>query len=221
MADKIILNENENEIYEQLKILVDESHEFYKGHPSNFDEQRSRLIIMSDLAHKLHFSLKERGYEPKHHGYMYKNRGVSVENIEFYNHLHPVEDLLKFIEDPDANNDPVDTTLGEKFEFRIYTRRWEHYDYYQLTRTEEGWEISGGSAFDTKADKEGNPAVFEALEHDSVSYPRTLGIFLEWVWDKAFKGATKEVIQAAINDLGEWISLCEQSTPQGFFEGLI
>lgn len=56
---------------------------------------------------------------------MLENRGVSVEDIEFYNHIHPVDDLLKFIDDVNANDDPEDTTIGKKFTLKIYTRRWE------------------------------------------------------------------------------------------------
>lgn len=44
---------------------------------------------------------------------MLENRGVPVEDVEFYNHIHPVDDLLKFIDDVNANDDPEDTTIGE------------------------------------------------------------------------------------------------------------
>lgn len=44
---------------------------------------------------------------------MLENRGVPVEDIEFYNHIHPVDDLLKFIDDINANDDPEDTTIGK------------------------------------------------------------------------------------------------------------
>ncbi len=221
MADKIKLDTDEQSLYNDLRVLVDQSHEYFKDEGKDFKEQYDRTSEMARLAHDLHMKLTRRDLVPKHHKYMYENRGVPVEDEEFYNHLHPVEDLLKFIDDPDANNDPEDSTMGEKFDFRIYTRRWGHYDYYGLTRTVDGWKIEGGSEFENQANKKGKPALFEALKHDSVSYPRTLGIFLEQVWVKASEGANKEVIQEALNDLAEWISLCEKSTPRGIFEGLI
>lgn len=96
---------------------------------------------MAETAHELHMSLKSSGYEPKHHKYMLENRGVSVEDMEFYNHIHPVDDLLKFIDDVNADDDPEDTTIGEKFTLRIYTRRWGHYDHYSMTRTKNGWNF--------------------------------------------------------------------------------
>ena len=49
---------------------------------------------MSLAAHDLHMLLKDRGLEPKHHNYMLKNRGVDPDDVEFYNHIHSVEDLL-------------------------------------------------------------------------------------------------------------------------------
>lgn len=67
--------------------------------PPKHEELQTLYKEMSETAHELHMSLKSSGYEPKHHKYMLENRGVSVEDMEFYNHIHPVDDLLKFIDD--------------------------------------------------------------------------------------------------------------------------
>lgn len=153
---------------------------------------------------------------------MYENRGVPANDLEFYNHIHAVEDLIAFINNPDANNEPEDTTIGVEFNFRIYSRRWGHYDNYKLTRTENGWNIKGASAFNNNiADKTGQPAVFKALQHDIISYPYNVDELLEWVWIKASEGENKESIQKAISDLAEWISICEKATPRGLYEELL
>lgn len=67
--------------------------------PPKHEELQTLYKEMAETAHELHMSLKSSGYEPKHHKYMLENRGVSVEDMEFYNHIHPVDDLLKFIDD--------------------------------------------------------------------------------------------------------------------------
>ena len=222
MADKIKLTSTEQELYDSLKRLVSESQDFFARHSRDYEEQSCRDNEMAMKAHELHESLKSNGHEPIHHQYMYKNRGVPVDTVEFYNHLHPVEDLLSFIEDPDSTKDPEDTTIGVEFEFEIYTRRWGHTDFYALTRTETGWRITGASAFNNnETDKSGQPGVFSALQHDSVSYPYNIGLLLEWTWDKASEGATREEVQAAINDIAKWISLCEKNTPRGMFKELL
>ncbi len=225
MAESIHLCEKEQELYDEIFKLVDEFHCYYSHHmkePKGFDEHVA-YKEMSTKAHDLHMLLKKRGLEPQHHKYMLQNRGVPMDEVEFYNHLHPVEDLIAFINDPDANKDPEDSTMGLEFKMDIYTRRWKHYDCYMLTRTASGWDIRGASIFgeDYKCDKSGKPQLFSAFEHDSVSYPYNTGELLEWVWDQAAEGETKEAVQQAITDLGEWVSNCERSVPGGLFEALL
>lgn len=177
---------------------------------------------MAETAHELHMSLKSSGYEPKHHKYMLENRGVSVEDMEFYNHIHPVDDLLKFIDDVNANDDQEDTTIGEKFTLRIYTRRWGHYDHYSMTRTESGWNFQEMLISNSgECEKDGSPNLCRALEHDSVCYPKQIGEFFEYLWEQASEGLTAQEVQECFDMLGEWISSCEMNTPRGIFGGLI
>jgi hypothetical protein len=39
---------------------------------------------------------------------MIKNRQSQPDEPHFYMHYHPIEDLLKFLDDPHANDDPVE-----------------------------------------------------------------------------------------------------------------
>ena len=222
MAEKLSLNSEEQKLFETLCELVNESQRYYKGERRDHEEQRKRTTKIAQTAHDLHMSLKKRELEPKHHKYMYENRGVPADDMEFYNHLHPAEDLINFVNDPEGNDDPEDSTLGIEFDFRVYTRRWGHNNHNTLIRTENGWTITGASTFDNHdADKSGKPAVFDALQHDIVSYPYNIGEMLEWIWKKASEGADIDVIKKAINDLANWISLCEKATPRGIFEELL
>src|SRR4051794_10431288 len=74
----------------------------------DFEQRIKSLEEMRDVARQLHRSLKEHGHEPKHHRYMIENRGCQPDDPEFYLHLHPIEDLIKFSYNPHANDDPVD-----------------------------------------------------------------------------------------------------------------
>lgn len=174
---------------------------------------------MARQAHNLHMSLKRRGYEPKHHKYMLKNRGVSTDKIQFYEHIHPVEDLIAFIGNQHANEDPVDTTIGESFEFRVFSNRWDHYDVYTLTRTATGWLINFMSTRNAVADKEGKPALFHVLDHDYISYPNDVPMYMEQIWNEAAEGANKESVQGALNVIAEYISVCEKNAPRGSLFG--
>ena len=112
--------------------------------------------------------------------------------------------------------------MDNKYKCHIYTRKCGYEDTYSFVRTETGWYIDGGSTFQLHdADKKGYPALFSALEHDIVSYPNNVGELLEWVWQKGDGGATYEEVQEALNDIGDWISLCEKNTPRGMFTELL
>lgn len=179
------------------------------------DEKVQTLIEkMGNDAHELHMSLKKNGYNPQHHKYMLENRGVDPENPQFYMHVHPVEDLLKYIDNPHANDDPKDQTIGQEFEFRVYSRRWGHEDTYCFKRTAEGWNVNfcrGGPC-----DKSGRPFLFESLNQDLIQYPRGLGGWLEWLWEQAAsKGLSKSEVQSALNELANWVSITEKNSPSG------
>lgn len=73
---------------------------------------------MGIAAHELHISLVPK---PKHHKYMIENREMSPDHPEFYYHIHPTEDLLKYLYDINANNDPIDLTINDEFNFDVYT----------------------------------------------------------------------------------------------------
>ena len=167
-----------------------------------------------DLAHQLHISLKNHGQEPKHHDYMIKNRGVQPDNKDFYIHLHPIEDLLKIIGNPHANDDPVDQTVGSEFIFSVFSRRQGHPDAYRLTRTIDGWDVRH-IAIGGPCDKGGHPFLFKNFEQDSIQYPSDLAGWLTWLWDQAAsQGLPPEKVQEALQQLADWVSLTEQNAPK-------
>ena len=222
MGVKVELIGKEIENFDRLELLVREARESIKNHEIWGEKQAARYKEMAESAHELHLMLRTRGIEPKHHKYMLENREVPVDDIEFYNHIHPVEDLLAFIKDVDANNDPEDSTMGKIFKFKIYTRRWGHYDSYSIERISSGWKFHGTAICNSgECDKTGQPFLYRILDHDSVSYPYNLGELLEWLWGKAAEGLSESEVQAAIEDIANWVSLCEKNVPRGVFEDLL
>ena len=137
------------------------------------------------LCLKLHKSLKSREHPPVHCKYVLENRRVSTsESLEFYQHVHPQEDLIKFIKDKSANirkNNRPDVTMGETFKFNIYSQRWGHDDCYKLTRNANGWYIEYAS-IKGYCDFEGNPYLYQNFNQDFISYPEDVGSYLSSVW---------------------------------------
>ncbi len=203
-----------NEVTEEIKelksiVLKIEQLIENEGFDIRLPEHKKLWKKMGELAFKLHPIIK-----PKHHKYMYENRGVPPEDPEFYNHLHPVQDLLKFIENPDANNDPEDITMGEEFTLSVFSNRWGHDDTYRIKRIKTGWHISYIAIYGD-CDTSGHPYLFSNLKQDYINYPVGLGSFMTWLWEKAAnEGLNKEEIQEKFNQLGYWISLCEKNTPK-------
>jgi hypothetical protein len=208
---------------QQLLSLVQEAYnlilEGNHGHSKDGLDLRALHDQMAETANKLHLSLKSSGCEPQYGKHMLTNRGVPPTEIEFYRHVHAVEDLFNFLNDSDANKDPVDVTIGAEFKVRIYSRRWGRDDTYTIKRTPNGWDISqmvrGGPS-----DKKGNPGFYKALDGDSINYPEELPGYMEWLWERAAEdGLTKDDVASALDDLAAWISTCEKASPRGIFQG--
>ncbi|WP_340028002.1 hypothetical protein MHB71_25650 [Paenibacillus sp. FSL H7-0940] len=171
------------------------------------------FLEMKVAAHQLHQQLTPK---PKHHRYMIENRGLQPEDPEFYNHIHPVEDLLKYLDNISANDDPIDHTLGQTFDFNIYTSRWGHYDRYQITRNAEGWFLKALS-YQGQCAMNGEGELIRALEHDGVAYPRNFGSFLYSIWYRAQdEGLTYDEVKLMLDELSEWISQTEKTAPRHF-----
>ncbi len=175
----------------------------------------SRLVQeMGEKAHELHMSLKNRGLEPKHHAYMIKNRELEPDDEEFYMHVHPVEDLLAYIDDPHANDDPIDQTIDHEFRFTVFSPRWGHDDTYMLTRRETGWDVR--FTHRGPCDKGGRPFLYSNFENDRVAYPAGLDAYLEILWDRASdQGLTHEAVQTALDELANWVKNTTRHAPSG------
>lgn len=215
---KVALNEKQQDLKKIIEESLGKLREDINRSTLDIAERQKLYNEMSQAAHELHNSLDE---EPKHHRYMIENRGVEPKEKEFYNHIHPVEDLLAYLEDTSANDDPEDQTIGEVFSMSVYSRRWGHKDNYELRRIDTGWEIS----FMSNAGeclKSGEPVLYEILKHDSINYPANLSKYMEYLWEIAKEeGLSKEQVQSTLDEISEWISMCEINSPSGVFGGYI
>lgn len=209
------LTQLEQTVADELHAAMDLLHgHIENGNRLEREELRRLHRELGRLGHALHSSLGKRGLEPKHHQYLRENREVEPADPAFYEHVHPVEDLFKFINDVNANDDPPDVTMGAEFTFRAYTQRWGHDDHYKVVRTPEGWNVSfmgiGGDC-----DQEGEPFLFRNFRQDGISYPAPFGRYLSDVWRGAADGADWDEVQRRIDELAEWVRVTEAATPGG------
>jgi hypothetical protein len=195
------------------QVAVVMKHVDSKPGPAPLEDMR----LLGELGAELHAILTARGHEPKHRKTLVQNRRLAPGTVEFYTHVHAAESLLRFIENPAANDDPVDLTIGSQFKLRVYSRRWSDHQFIHVTRTPTGWdfryvaEVSAGRDA-TVAGKE-KTGLLELLEQELIEYPAGLPGYFRELWDAAFGGLNHQQVQDAINALGDWVSLCEQSSP--------
>lgn len=215
------LNDGEKTIKNELVKLLNDIRELIQ---SGKDITREDVLNLGEKAATLHQSLAKRGIAVTHHSYMIKNRGIKPDDPNFYNHIHPVEDLLKFINDQNANDDPEDITLDCSFKFAIYCRRWGHKDSYKLIRIKNGWVVSYLSrkitcGRDGRVAAEPGTGLFEILDNDCINYPEDLHGYVEWIWIRANEdGLSEEEVQNALTGLADWVTLVERNTPRGIFD---
>ncbi len=195
-----------------LKLLKDE---LRAESTLSWSEKQYIYSEMAKAAHELHMSLE---HKPKHSCYMIENRGVDPEDIEFYCHIHPVEDLLAYLDDTKAN-DLEDQTLGHVFKFRVYSHKWGQKATYHLTRNIDGW-FCEFKTHNEQGDKSGYPILYKIFNDDAISYPHDLPRFMGWLWTQACeKGLSHSDVQKALEDLADWVSHCERCVPRGIFRG--
>lgn len=169
---------------------------------------------MSEAAHKLHMQLEP---QPRHHAYMIENSGMEADHPEFYSHIHPVQDLLKYLEDTTANDDPIDHTIGKKFDFIVYSNRWGHKDNYALTRTKDGWFVEHLTYSGEDKRNEEMKVLYRAMQHESISFPRNVDSYLNSIWVLAKeKGLSHEEVQEMLTKVANWISETEMNAPREF-----
>lgn len=187
---------------------------------AGFEESRNLLFEAGRAAHKLHMTLKGRGKEPKHHAYMIRNRGLQPDDPEFYMQVHAIQDLLSFLTNPHANDDPQDQTIGAEFEFIVYSRRRKCDDTYRITRTEDGWDVRH-IAIGGPCDTGGHPFLFQNFDQDFISYPSRLDWRLTWLWEQARDtGLSYNDVQQGLQELADWVSATEKGAPtEGVWEG--
>lgn len=210
----IQLQPKEQRLRDEIAERVRKARQAFTEHRSG-DDIRRLITEAGQKAHELHMTLTNRGHEPRHHAYMVKNRGLQPEHRDFYMHFHPLEDLLKFLDDEHANDDPQDQTIGATFTFRVFSNRWGHDDTYQVRRTGDGWYVSH-MAINGPCDKGGRPFLFENFRQDSIHHPEGLDGWMEHLWNQASeRGLTTEQVQAGLQELADWVSNTERNAPSG------
>lgn len=218
--EPIKLTQEEQKIFDELEGGIKKCRDHFKSSLIPPENISSVIAENAKLCVKLHMSLKKRDISPVHSKYMIKNRGtLTSESFEFYNHFHPQEDLLKFIRNPNANiiGTEPDVTMGVEFKFKVYSKRWGHYDTYTIKRNADGWHISyiviGG-----QCDFGGEPYLYKNFDQDFIAHPKEdVKSLLSSIWSRAEEGASKEKVQEYLDEVAKYVSICEKEKPDHIY----
>jgi len=196
VAKPLILSPNEKLLFDEISAGV----RILRN--SNYEKTEEMLKKLAPKARELHMSLKIHGHEPKYHDFILKNREISTDETAFFYHVHPIEDLLAYIKNPEANDELRNMAYGTEFSFPVYIGRQRRYICYNVICTETCWMTD----YEDK-----RVELLNALSSDNVSYPVNAGAMLEVIRKAAVWGTTRFEIQNALSAMAEWISKCEKS----------
>lgn len=199
---------------ERFKNLYFELDSYFKTHNSDEMKFKQNIKEATDIATRLHWK-----YLPIYVEQFIVNNGVLPEDQlgYFYNHFHAIEDLYRYIftdNKIDWKSIDGDINLDKEMVFRVYTTRWGHHDNYTIKRTISGWFVEHLMANNGESEKNGEGALLEKLDHDSVAYP-TEGVkyALEMLWNEAdTTEMTVAELQKKLNEIALWIEQVEKVT---------
>ncbi len=233
LISKNILVEKENKFYptsELIKEIEKIKSRKLNNSPEEVNEMKSKFIRIFEelrdtkkyvskdaisLAEKIHWNIL-----PEYEEYIIVNSEIypNKDTKEYYNCYHTLEDLYNEIKGKGKkiNSLKGDINLGIDIHVEVYTRRWGHTDSYTITRTIDGWDVSFYQKI--TGGKEGE-ALIKTLDHDYVNYPNELGTFMMHLWNRADRDEMSvEELSRHLNDIVEWINICEKNTPEGIEE---
>ena len=171
------------------------------------DSYRKNILELGKRVHEFHLALIRFGVEPVHYKYMIKNRGCDSDHPDFYNHVHPIEDLLQFLKDPDSIKD--DVTMGDKFKFKFFLHMYGQTKS-SLTRVPSGWIIQHFGTCNEILE----PFISQKFKRHNVEYPVSLGKRFGYIWKQASEGLSHNAVQEAINDICKWVNMVEKTAPR-------
>jgi len=93
------------------------------------------------------------------------------------------------------------STIGETFEFKLWSYRWGHYDNYYLTKTANGWRVDG-STHSGECDKYAEPYLFDNFHNDHIPYVTGMNLYFARLWEiSEEEQMSKHQLSAKLNDL--------------------
>ncbi len=223
--EKIYQIKDENEFNKFLKMHNNVANENYESLFKTLEEeykQEQQYIKERNYESAWEFAnnCKDIGYKlywiklPEFDEYLYVNSGMLPDTEEFFNHIHILEDLYILLKDPKPYSKKGDENLNQEIEFKIYTRRWGHDDYYAMERTKDGWKVYGYGATPYETDRKATALVEHILEHDSMIYPHNIKDIFESLWEKADEDMSIFKLKECIEEITDWISLVEYRAPK-------
>ncbi len=102
-------------------------------------------------------------------------------------------------------------------EFKVIWKRYGHEMNILIDRTQDGWHVIHATIAGD-CDKGGNPYLYKNFNHDAIAYPAVLEIYMKCLWERAERGLSDEELQQQLNQLAEWVSLCERGKPKGLLD---
>lgn len=215
---------------EKMKQLHSESLNDFKSSKAffvqTFAEFRNNYMnhMLADFSEKYqklystllpHLEILHWGELPEFDDQMIINRDILPEsNIkEYYNHYHSLEDLFELLTGTHKSFKSFkgDINLNKKLTFKVFSRRWDHEDFYSIERRIDGWYVSHIS-INGLAKKDGTGSLLMNLKQDSIQFPEEgVKYAFETLWNMADETEMSvDELQNKLQEIADWISAVEK-----------
>ena len=201
---------------EKEKLFAEMKHNYQMmknefAHTQNYEKIEQYLKDAISQAVILHWL-----YLPEYEEFIMENRGVFPDDTEkYYDHYHTIEDFVNYGEGHGKKISKLgDVNLNKEMKFKVYSRRWGHYDTYSIYRTDDGWKIDNATRRG-KTQKNGEGALISNFQNDSIYYPESLMFTMEQLWELADQTPMEvSELQEYLNQIAEWVSITTQNVPR-------
>ncbi|NTV10772.1 MAG: hypothetical protein HGA47_08345 [Zoogloea sp.] len=100
-----------------------------------------------------------------------------------------------------------------EFRFEVYSRRHGGHVTYSLRKTSDGWHLAH-IAINGDCKPDGSEFFYRNFDQNYINFPSGFGLFLNHVWSQLdAKEISNGEAQSKLQELAEWVSLCERNQP--------
>jgi len=108
----------------------------------------------------------------------------------------------------------LEWSINGRLSIKVYNNRFSSKVTYKVNKTDDGWYVSY-IAMKGDCTPDEIPYFYANFDQNYINYPCNFNESLEWLWEQIDNGEIdREEAQKKLQELADWVSICENSTPK-------